>query len=206
MRSNTTRLTPFSSSRSAMVLPIAFAPSTLPPFAFFASAPLTVGSTRRRRGDRAAGHVVHDLHVHVRDAAEHRQPRPRFAALHALADPVLDPVAAILFVLIRIFDSSSPNPGSGRRPGRGTSTCSGLPDLLLQHFTGVAHALLLVRIGLAHAADVRRHLADQLAIDAGHGDVRLLVDGDVDPARDVEHHRVRVAERELTCLPFSSAR
>ena len=45
-------------------------------------------------------------------------------------------------------------------------------------------------------ADVRRHLADELLVDARHGDVRLLLDRDVDPRRDVEHDRVRVAERE----------
>ena len=45
-------------------------------------------------------------------------------------------------------------------------------------------------------ADVGGHLADQLPVDAGHGDVRLLVDRDLDPVGDVEHHRVRVAERE----------
>src|SRR5688500_15220505 len=50
----------------------------------------------RRRRNRAAGHVVHDLHVHVRHAAEHGQARPLFAAADALADPELDPVAAIL--------------------------------------------------------------------------------------------------------------
>src|SRR5881396_1729998 len=71
-----------------------------------------------------------------------------------------------------------------------------LAGLLLEHFTRVAHALLLVRIGLPEPADVRRHLPDQLAIHAGHGDVRLLVDRQVDPVRDVEHDRVRVAERE----------
>jgi hypothetical protein len=42
----------------------------------------------------------------------------------------------------------------------------------------------------------RRDLADGLAVDAGDGDVRLLVDRDVDPGRDVEHHHVRVAQRE----------
>src|SRR6187549_1780329 len=58
---------------------------------------------------------------------------------------------------------------------------SRLPDLLLQHFAHVAHTLLLVRIGLAHAADVRGNLADHLPVDARHRDVRLLVDDDVDP-------------------------
>src|SRR5882724_2979124 len=71
-----------------------------------------------------------------------------------------------------------------------------LAGLLLQHFAGVAHALLLVRIGLAEAADVRGDLTDQLAIHAGDGDVRLLVDRDVDPVRDIEDDRVRVPERE----------
>src|SRR5262249_7064587 len=73
---------------------------------------------------------------------------------------------------------------------------SGLPSLLLQHFTRVTDALLLVGIRLAQPTDVRSNLSDELSIDAGHGDVRLLLDGDVDSRRDVEHHRVRVAKRE----------
>src|SRR5204862_1446020 len=81
---------------------------------------------------------------------------------------------------------------------------TGLAGLLLQHFAGVADALLLVRIRFAQPADVGRDLADQLAIDAGHRDMRLLFDRDVNPRRDVEHHRVRVAEREdhLLTLDF----
>src|SRR5712691_5856569 len=77
-----------------------------------------------------------------------------------------------------------------------------LAGLLLEHFTGVADALLLVRIGLPEPAGVRRHLPDQLAIHAGHGDVRLLVDRQVDPDRDVEHDRMRVAEREDGLFAF----
>src|SRR5262249_47002994 len=60
----------------------------------------------------------------------------------------------------------------------------------------IANALLLVGVRFAEPPDVRRHLPDELTIDAGHRDVRLLVDRDVDPLRDVEHDRVRVAERE----------
>src|SRR5687768_10917789 len=52
---------------------------------------------------------------------------------------------------------------------------AGLSSLLLQHLAGVADALLLVGIRLAQTADVRRHLADGLAVDAGHGDVRLFL-------------------------------
>src|SRR5688500_13548077 len=51
---------------------------------------------RRGRGDRAAGHVVDHLHVHVPDAAEHGQPRTLLAAADALADAELDPLAAIV--------------------------------------------------------------------------------------------------------------
>src|SRR4029450_9433228 len=75
-----------------------------------------------------------------------------------------------------------------------------LSGLLLQDFTGVTDALLLVRVRLAHLPDVGGDLADQLAVDAGDGHVRLLVDRDVDPGGDVEHDRVRVAEREHDLL------
>src|SRR5687768_6069000 len=77
---------------------------------------------------------------------------------------------------------------------------AGLADLLLQLLPGVAHALLLVRIGLAHPADVGGDLPDHLAIGAGDRDVRLLLDRDVDPVGDVEHDRMRVAEREVDLL------
>src|SRR6476659_7728974 len=50
-----------------------------------------------------------------------------------------------------------------------------LAGLLLQHFACVADALLLVRIRLAQATNIRRDLADLLAIDASDRDVRLLV-------------------------------
>src|SRR5688500_14204871 len=51
----------------------------------------------RRRRNRATRRIVHDLHVHVGDTAEHGQPRPLVPAGDALANPVLDPVAAVLF-------------------------------------------------------------------------------------------------------------
>src|SRR4051812_6203088 len=132
----------------------------------------------RCRGDSRPGHVVHHLDVHVRDAAEYGQAWTLLAALHPLANPVLDPVTAIFTSLDTHLRSMSRLLGAG------------LADLLLQHFAGVADTLLLVGIRLAHPADVRRDLPDQLPIDTGHGDVRLLVDGDVDAARDVEDHRV----------------
>src|SRR4051794_2535374 len=53
---------------------------------------------------------------------------------------------------------------------------AGLPRLLLQDLACIAHALLLVGVGLAQRANVGGDLADQLPIDPRHRDVRLLVD------------------------------
>src|SRR3989442_1177997 len=52
----------------------------------------------------------------------------------------------------------------------------GLASFLLQHFARVPHTLLLVRIRLAQAADVGRHLSDELTVDTRHRDVGLFVD------------------------------
>ena len=104
------------------------------------------------------------------------QPRPLGRPRHPLADAELDPLAAIFFGLdLHIFKDQLRSQSSQLRPIRPR-----LPGLLLQHFTGVADALLLIRIRLAQPPHVGGDLADQLPVDAGHGDVRLLVDRDVD--------------------------
>src|SRR5215203_7011546 len=77
---------------------------------------------------------------------------------------------------------------------------SGLSGLLLQHFTGVADTLLLIRVRLPQAAEVGGDLADQLPIHASHGDVRLLFDRDLDALGHVVDHRVRVAECQVNLL------
>src|SRR6185295_11662007 len=51
-----------------------------------------------------------------------------------------------------------------------------LAGLLLQDLARVADPLLLVRIGLAQAPDLGRHLAHLLAVDPGHRQVGLLLD------------------------------
>src|SRR5437762_49450 len=79
---------------------------------------------------------------------------------------------------------------------------SGLPGFLLQHFARVADALLLVGIRFAQPTDIGRHLSHQLTVDAGHGDVRLLLNRDVNPDWDVKHDRMRVTQRENDLLPF----
>src|SRR5918995_1481312 len=75
-----------------------------------------------------------------------------------------------------------------------------LSCLLLQHFARVAHALLLIRIGLTETPQVGRDLTDQLSIDARDRDVRLLVDRNLDSRRDIEHDWVRVPQREHDLL------
>src|ERR1051325_5557470 len=77
---------------------------------------------------------------------------------------------------------------------------SGLPP---NDFVRVLDALALVGIGLAEAADLGRNLSDFLLVDAGDGDVTGLgVDGDIDPFRNREADRMRVAELEHDLAPF----
>src|SRR4051812_4405310 len=71
----------------------------------------------------------------------------------------------------------------------GNLFCPCLSCLLLQHFAGIPHSLLLVRVRLSQSANVGGDLSHCLTIDSGDGNVRLLVDGDVDPRRNIEHDR-----------------
>src|SRR5215468_5819664 len=69
-------------------------------------------------------------------------------------------------------------------------------DLLAQ----IHDALALVRLGLAEAADLRRHLAHALLVGAGDLDGGRLVALDLDVRGDREHDVVAVAELELQGL------
>src|SRR5207237_1820982 len=111
----------------------------------------------------------------------------------------------VVLIFINQVPASSYQPPASSfqlEAGRWRLFRSGLPGLLLQHFTRIADALLLVGVRLAERADVGRHLPHELPVYAGHGEVRLLVDRHVDPAGDVEHHGMRVAEREVHLLAF----
>ncbi len=148
----------------------------------------------RRRRERLPAHVVDDLRVDMRHAAEHAQPRPLRRARNALALPERDACAAILrgvdlHIKAIQFPVSSLPALPRHKLGAGELESwklfrARLSGLLLQHFAGVADALLLVGIRLAQTSNVRRHLSDRLAIDAGHRDVRLLVDRDVDSRQE----------------------
>src|SRR5262245_34149304 len=179
---------PFSRSRSAMVLPITLAPATLPPRAFCID-PFIAGSTVE--ADAIVLPLISSttctyMCATLRNTVSRGRPSlpsTRFRIRYLIRR------RRSSFVLMRIVDPC-------RRSG------AGLADLLLQLFARVADALLLVRVGFPQAADVGGHLSNQLPVDAGHRDVRLLVDRDIDPVRDVEHDRMRVAERKLHLLPF----
>src|SRR6476619_6276312 len=101
-----------------------------------------------------------------------------------------------IFIIVRLWASGFRLPASSAPGPKATGPevwspkseaallGSGLSGLLLQHFSGIPHALLLVGVRLAQAAQVGGHLAHQLAVHAGHREVRLLVDRDVDPVGD----------------------
>src|SRR5215217_7651172 len=72
-----------------------------------------------------------------------------------------------------------------------------LSDLAADVLTRVAHALALVRLGLAQLADVRSDLADQLLVDALDAQPGRAVDGERDAVGGVEGDRVGVPELEL---------
>src|SRR5215831_14040563 len=65
---------------------------------------------------------------------------------------------------------------------------------------GVLHALALVGLGLAEAADLRRHLADLAPVDAGDDHLGRLRRRDRDAGRDRIHDVMTVAERDLQVL------
>src|SRR4051812_1103910 len=82
---------------------------------------------------------------------------------------------------------------SARSPWSLTS----LSDLASDVLAGVPDALALVGLGLAELADVGRHLAHQLLVDALDAEARLVLDREGDAVGGVEDDGVAVAELEL---------
>src|SRR6266545_5465360 len=72
----------------------------------------------------------------------------------------------------------------------------GLPGLAAHLLARVAHALALVWVGTAQAADLGGHLADPLLVDALHREPGGRVHLEADALRGLDHDRVRVAEAE----------
>src|SRR5262245_25355184 len=130
---------------------MALAPATFPPFAAFGIAPLSAGSTveaeaivRPFKSSTTCTYIWATLRNTVsRGRASFPCTRLRMRCLIRARRSSL-----VLILIVACLLGS------------------GLPDLLLQHFAGVAHALLLVRIRLAQPAHVGGHLPDELTIGA----------------------------------------
>src|SRR6185295_8872225 len=142
------------------------------------------------RGQRALLLIVDDLGVDVARAAEHREARTFRGPRDPLAGRPM-PLLAALFLETDVDDHLyRPLASLSAATARGAS----LADLLLDHFFNVFDALALVRLGGAQLAHLRRRLADQIAVRAAQRDA-VLVHLGADALGQLEHHRVRIAER-----------
>src|SRR5438093_13425595 len=77
---------------------------------------------------------------------------------------------------------------------------AGLAGLAADNLAGVAHALALVRLGLARGADACRDLPDELLVDADDGEPRRVLELEGDSRRRLDLDGVAVAEVELDPL------
>src|SRR2546426_477005 len=133
-----------------------------------------------------APRVVHDLRVDMLRGAEHHEARSLRAAGHLPANPEM---AAIPSVCLRA-DLMDLAHSLFRRLGG----LAGLaPDLLAR----VADPLAFVGLGRPDRADLRRHLAHELLVDALDLHEDVVVHRDLDPLRRVIWHRVGEADDEL---------
>src|SRR6202162_5746060 len=78
---------------------------------------------------------------------------------------------------------------------------AGLAGLAADDLPRVADALALVRLGLALGADAGGHVADQLLVDAHHGEPGRVLDLEADAGRRIALDGVAVAEVEVVLLP-----
>src|SRR5919197_394893 len=74
---------------------------------------------------------------------------------------------------------------------------AGLAGLAADLLARVANALALVRLGLARCAHARGDLADELLVDAEHGESGRVLDLEADPGGRIDLDRVAVAQVEL---------
>src|SRR5690606_38824319 len=77
-----------------------------------------------------------------------------------------------------------------------------LSGLAADDLARVAHALALVRLGLADLADVRCDLADLLLVDPADRELCRALDREADPLGGGHRHRVAEAECELQVRPL----
>src|SRR5262245_55028714 len=142
----------------------------------------------RRRYERAARAVVHQLGEDVPGGPVHGQPRPGRAAGDLLAHAQMAP---------RPRGRAGAGLPAPSDLGDSHVLLSSLPDLAAGQLAGVTHALALVRIGLAELADIRGDLADLLLVDPLDDEPGGGLHPQRDAVRRGDRHRVAVAEGEL---------
>src|SRR6478672_11744251 len=94
--------------------------------------------------------------------------------------------------------------GCPRSPGGGlllAADLAGLAGLAADLLARVADALALVGLWLAGGADGRRDLADELLVDAEHGQLRRVLHLEADPGGRVDLDRMAIAQVELELAP-----
>src|SRR5215469_5631463 len=143
----------------------------------------------RRRCERVARAVVHQLGEDVPGGPVHGQPRPGCAAGDLLAHAQMAP-------------RPRGRAGAGLPAPPGLSGDShvllpSLSDLAADLLARVTHALALVRVGLAELADFRGDLADLLLVDPLDDEPGRGLHPQRDPVWRGDRHRVAVTEREL---------
>src|SRR5205807_1535017 len=122
------------------------------------------------------------------DAGAHRCPRSSCAAVCACAPARPDELR---------IRSAPPTFARQLRPVISPSLLTCLSDLAADLLSLVAHALALVGVGTAQAADVRRDLADLLLVDPRDRELRRRLDRERDALGRLDHHGMAVAQREL---------
>src|SRR6476661_7870818 len=139
---------------------------------------------RRSRRHGLADRVVHDLDEEVTAGARHDEAGTGRGAGDLLATAHLATDAGGSLGLAALDDHCH-------------GLLTGLSNLATDLLARIANTLALVRVGLAQLADVRRHLADELLVDALHREAGRVLDGEVDAGGSLDEDRVRVSEREL---------
>src|SRR6478735_1741303 len=136
------------------------------------------------RGNGAAGGVVDDLDEHVAAGPRHDQAGTQRRATELLAEPKVTATASGALALGALDDHCH-------------GLLTSLSDLAADLLARIAHALALVRVGLAQLADVCGNLANLLLVDALDRESGRVLDGEGNALRRLDGDRVAVAEGEL---------
>src|SRR5690606_1216462 len=169
-----------------------------------ALADVGLGGAGRSQDLRAVG--AEQLCVDVLAGAQHRQARDaQFADVRAgrlgaaqACGFLVHGISSRRTAMKQVVALESPAMDD-RALAEGSASCL-LGFLANDVLAGVLHALALVRLGRAEAADLRRHLAHALLVGTGDHDLGLGRGADGDALGDLEQHRVREPQRQVEVL------